>query len=72
LLEVKKSNNSESTASLLRRFKFKIRQTGILTRAKSIRYRSKSLSKYKKKQAALQRIKNQEHYEYLRKLGKAK
>ncbi|OHA14106.1 MAG: hypothetical protein A2909_02825 [Candidatus Tagabacteria bacterium RIFCSPLOWO2_01_FULL_39_11] len=72
MLEVKKNNNSESSVSLLRRFKFKTRQSGVLSRAKSIRYKLRPLSKYKRKQMALQKIKIKKQREHLRKLGKIK
>ena len=72
MLEVKKNNNNESSTSLLRRFKFKVRQSGVLSRAKAMRFNTRPLSKHKKKLQTLKRIKNTERKEYLYKLGKLK
>ena len=69
--EVKK-RTGESSQGLLRRFSKRIRQSGVLLRARKIRYRRKSLSYGAKKKKALRKEELREKYEKLEKLGKIK
>lgn len=69
LIEVTKSEN-ESNANLLRRFSRRVKGTGYVNRAKSLRYSTRRKSALKKKQDALKRIRKQIEIERLKKLGK--
>ncbi|MEI6296083.1 MAG: hypothetical protein WCO84_00360 [bacterium] len=71
LIQVTKTN-SESPTSLIRRFTKRVQESGVIRRAKSLRYNERKLSYYKKKMATLKRIKNREEIEKLKKLGKIK
>lgn len=68
-LEVKKQNR-ETSQSLIRRFTRRIQQSGILLRARKIRFRKRKKSKQLQKRAALRREETKKEYEKLRKLGK--
>lgn len=70
-LEIKKQNR-ETSQSLVRRFTKRIRQSGILLRARKIRYRKRSKSRQVKKRAALRKEELKKEYEKLRKLGELK
>ncbi len=70
-LEVKKRER-ESSQNLIRRFRKKIQKSGILRRARQIRFRQPSKSKKMKKRAALRREKLREEYKRLDKLGLSK
>lgn len=63
-------NQSESTGSIIRRFTKKTQSAGIVMRARSLRYRSRPLSRIVKKKSALKRIVRRKEYEVLAKLGK--
>ena len=69
--EVKK-RTGESSQGLLRRFSKRIRQSGVLLRARRIRYRKKPLSYGAKKKKALRKEELRKKYEKLEKLGKIK
>lgn len=69
ILEVKKQNR-ETSQALIRRFSRRIQRSGILLRARKIRFRKKEKSKQMKKRAALRREEIKKEYEKLRKLGK--
>lgn len=71
LVQVTKNNN-ESPTGLIRRFTKKVQDAGILRRAKSLRYKERTLSYYKKKMATLNKLKARKEYEKLKKLGKIK
>lgn len=71
MIEVKRKD-TESTASLLRRFTKKIRESGILPKIRSSRYKTRSQSDLQKKKTALKKAKSKQKLEYLRKLGKIK
>jgi len=60
----------ESSHSLIRRFSRRIRQSGILLRARKARFRKKSKSREMKKRAALRREELKKEYEKMEKLGK--
>lgn len=68
-IEIKKQER-ETSQSLLRRFSRRIRQSGILLRARKNRYRKKPQNSYSKKVAALRREELRKKYEELEKLGK--
>lgn len=70
-LEIKKQNR-ESNQMLIRRFSRIIQQSGLLYRARTIRYRQREKSRQMKKRAALRREELKKEYEKLKKLGQVK
>lgn len=62
-------NSSENSASLIRRFSKRVQGSGVIRRAKSIRYHARTLSKTKKRNSALRRIERVEEREEKEKLG---
>jgi len=68
-VEVEKHGN-ENTTSLVRRFTKRVRESGILTRVRRIRYHKRSPSKFLKKKGTLKALAKKEHYAELIKLGK--
>lgn len=68
-LEVKKQNR-ETTQSLVRRFTKAVQGSGILLRARKIRFKSREKSEGMKKRTALRRLTKKGEYEKLKKLGK--
>ena len=66
ILEVK-AQERESSRRLIQRFSRVIRKTGILKRAREIRFYQRPLSKTKKKKAALRRIAMKKKYQDLKK-----
>ena len=70
-LEVKKQER-ETTQALIRRFTKKVKQSGILLRARKGRFHKRSKSRQMKKRAALRREKLRKEYQKLEKLGKSK
>ncbi|MDI6591707.1 MAG: hypothetical protein QME61_02090 [Patescibacteria group bacterium] len=71
ILEVKKQNR-ETSQSLIRRFTKRVQQSGILVRARKIRFRERKKSEQMKKRAALRREELKKEYERLKKLGERK
>jgi small subunit ribosomal protein S21 len=69
LVEVKKKDG-ESFESLLRRFNRKIQQSGVLIRARKIRFYTPVKSRNLQKEAARRRAKNRAEREELKKQGK--
>lgn len=69
MIEVVKKE-SESSASLIRRFTRKMQESGIVARAKSLRFHQRSISDLQKKKQAIKKVKHKKRLEYLRKLGK--
>lgn len=69
MVEVRRKEK-ETVGMLLRRFVRKMQASGILVRARSLRYRTEGLTKREKHLAALKRITRQKEQERLRKLGK--
>lgn len=55
MVEVRKKEG-ESVASLVRRFSYRIQKSGVLVRAKKIKFYRKSKTKRARKQAALRRL----------------
>jgi hypothetical protein len=70
-LEIKKQNR-ESSQSLVRRFQRRIQQSGLLFRARKIRFRDKKKSEQLKKRGALRREELKKEYKKLKKLGSQK
>lgn len=69
VIEVKKTG-SESSASVMRRFSRRVRESGIIKHVKSNRYNDRKLSDFVMKKNALKRIEKGQEYAKLKKLGK--
>lgn len=65
-----KRKKGESFESMLRRFKKKIQQSGILLQSRKIRYFERPKSKNKRRTDALRRLEIAEEREYLKKIGR--
>lgn len=70
-LEVKKQER-ETSQNLIRRFTRSLQRSGILLRARKVRFRGREKSEQMKKRAALRREEKKKEYEKLKKLGKIK
>ena len=68
-LEIKKEGR-ETSQNLVRRFSRRMKQSGILLRARRSRFRKKDQSPQMKKRSALRREQLKNEYERLEKLGK--
>lgn len=68
-LEIKKEGR-ETSQNLVRRFARRMKQSGILLRARRSRFRKKDQSSQMKKRSALRREQLKNEYEHLEKLGK--
>ncbi|MBZ1345191.1 MAG: hypothetical protein KY055_00910 [Candidatus Nealsonbacteria bacterium] len=68
-MEVKKQIK-ENNQTLIRRFLKAVKRSGILVRARKVRFRQRKKSKQMKKQSALRREIKKIEYEKLEKLGK--
>ncbi|MFQ5540856.1 MAG: 30S ribosomal protein S21 [Candidatus Paceibacteria bacterium] len=64
-----KKHGSESTPSLIRRFTKKVQGSGVVRRAKSNRFHVRTVSKNKRREAALRRLARQKKREELELLG---
>lgn len=71
MVEVKKKK-VESFESLVRRFRKKLQQSGLILQSRKIRYYERSKSKTQSKKDALRKIEIRNEREYLRKTGKLK
>ncbi|OGE82812.1 MAG: 30S ribosomal protein S21 [Candidatus Doudnabacteria bacterium RIFCSPLOWO2_01_FULL_44_21] len=69
MVEVKRKDN-EPFESLLRRFNRKIQQSGVLVRARRIRFFEPAKSRNLLREDAIRRAENREKREELKKLGK--
>jgi len=67
-MEVKKKD-SESSSALIYRFTKKLQQSGILREARKRRFRTRPVSRIKKRLSALHRAKKKEAYEKAKKMG---
>jgi hypothetical protein len=67
-VDVKKTKN-DNNLGLLRKFSRKMKISGVLKKKRSLRYYSRALSDFKKKQNALIRIKKKKEYEKKEKMG---
>lgn len=70
-LEIKKEER-ETSQNLVRRFSRRVKQSGILFRARKARFRKGQKSRQMKKRAALRREELKKEYEKLEKMGKPK
>lgn len=70
-LEVKKQTR-ETAQALVRRFGARLRKSGILRRAREVRYQKRPKSPQAKKSAALRKEELKKEYERQKKLGKTK
>lgn len=72
-MSIKISRHAKETSqNLVRRFSKRVRQSGILLRARKGQFRKKAKSRQMKKRAALRREELKKEYEKLKKLGKIK
>lgn len=69
VIEIKKGPN-ESSASIMRRFSRRVRESGIVKHVKEGRYNSRIPSDYVMKKNALKRMEKRGEYARLKKLGK--
>ena len=69
MVEVLKKEH-ETASSLVRRFSRSIQQSGILLRARKLRFYRRRPSKTQRREAAMRRIQKQKEYEHLVKMGK--
>lgn len=67
--EVKRKNR-ETSQNLVRRFAARIRQSGLLIRARTCRFHQRPKSRQMRKRAALRKEELRKKYEELKKLGK--
>jgi ribosomal protein S21 len=70
-LEIKKEGR-ETSQNLVRRFSRRVKQSGILLRARKTRFKERPKSNEMKKRSALRREELRKEYEKLEKLGKVK
>ncbi len=68
-LEVTKQER-ETSQSLVRRFGRRVQQSGLLVRARKLRFRKKQKSQGAQKRAALRREEVSKEYQKLKKMGK--
>lgn len=71
LIQVAKKSG-ENSASVMRRFSRKAKDSGLIRKVRSLRYAERKLSDFVLKKNALKRIKNAEERELLVKMGKIK
>lgn len=64
--------SSENTASLIRRFSKRVSTSGVLKKARRIKYRKRPASAFTKKKKALNRIAKEKKTDRARKLGELK
>lgn len=69
MIEVKKKEK-ETSESLIRRFTRRVQQSGVLMRARKVRFRNEEKSKTEKRDEALYKIKIRKEIDKLKKLGK--
>lgn len=67
-VEVKKTG-TETTANLVRRFTKRVQQSGILRRARSLRYATRPQSELARKKITLRKLAYRKDLEHKRKLG---
>ena len=71
LIQVVKKQG-ENSASLMRRFSRKAKESGLVRKVRSLRYKERDLSAFVLKKNALKRIGKQVERERLQKMGKIK
>lgn len=69
VIEIKK-NGTESSASVMRRFSRRVRESGIVKHVKDGRYAKRLPSAFVNKKNALKRLERREEFAKLKKLGK--
>ncbi len=69
LIQVAKKSG-ENSASLMRRFSRKSKDSGLIRKVRSLRYAERKLSDFVMKKNALKKIKNAEERDHLMKMGK--
>lgn len=62
-------NGTESVPALIRRFSKRVQGSGIVRKAKSLRYHERNVSKNKRRESALKRIGKQEKRADMERLG---
>ena len=70
-LEIKK-NERETSQNLVRRFSRRMKQSGILLRARRARFKKRAKSRQMRKKSALRREQLKKEYEQMEKMGKTK
>lgn len=68
-VEIEKNGN-ENNINLIKKFTRKVQESGVLRRARSIRYSERKKSEYVKKKMALKSLARKKEVEKLIKLGK--
>jgi len=68
-VEVVKQGNENATG-LIRRFTKRVQNSGVVKRARGLRYAEREQSKYVRRKQALKRIEKTKHIERLKKLGR--
>lgn len=63
-------NENENNLSVLRRFRSRMKSSGVLTKARSLRFRARLQSKFQERKSKLKRIAKRAERERLIKLGK--
>jgi hypothetical protein len=69
MIEVKKKDK-ETSENLIRRFTRRVQQSGVLMRARKVRFRNEEKSKTQKRDEALYKIEIRREIDKLKKLGK--
>ncbi|MCC7469707.1 MAG: hypothetical protein IT284_01035 [Bacteroidetes bacterium] len=69
VIEIKKGG-SESSASIMRRFSKRVRESGIIKAVKDNRYASRKPSEFVTKKNALKKLERRTEFARLKKLGK--
>ena len=69
MIQVKKKER-ETPESLIRRFSRRMQQSGVLQRARKVRFRQEEKSRTEKRQEALYKVKIRKEIDRLKKLGK--
>jgi ribosomal protein S21 len=69
MIEVNRKDR-ESPESLIRRFSRRIQQSGVLVRARKVRFRSEGKSKTEMRQGAMYKVKVRKVVNHLKKIGK--
>ena len=67
-----KRKERETTSAMLRRFSRRVQQSGILLRARKVRFFDSGTTKRARRERALRRLKLSREREHLAKLGKLK
>ncbi len=63
-------NGNETATNLIRRFTKRMQGSGVLSRVRSLRYSSRTISDFARKKKALAILTKKEYYEEMSKLGR--